>query len=257
MSSANLFTILGSGTSQGVPVIGCNCPVCTSMDPRDQRFRSSALFLINSKNYLIDCGPDFRQQMLKSHIQELESVYFTHEHNDHIIGLDDLRPLIFTSRSKIKLFAEERVLNEIQHRFAYAFSENKYPGAPSFTCIEIQHPYGKTEFGLEYFRIMHGNLPILGYKFNKMAYITDAKSIPEESFSKISEVSTLVINCIKRENAHHSHFILEDIIELKKKLPKTNIYLTHMSHSMGTHEEMLAYLPDGIFPAWDGMQIVL
>lgn len=208
-----------------------------------------------SENYLIDCGPDFRCQMIDNDLSKIDAVYFTHEHTDHIIGLDDLRPIIFSAGREMPLFAEKRVLNQIKNRFSYAFSENKYPGAPSFLLSEIS-PGESVMGGLcTVLRVLHGELPIVGFKTQKSAYITDASDFPEETFEELYELDTLVLNCIRRSHPHHSHFVLEDIEKLHDILRPGRLYLTHLSHEFGTSAAANSFLPEGIHLAYDGLEI--
>ena len=247
---------LGTGTSQGVPVIGCNCEVCTSEDSRDNRMRSSVMITTSSgKKILIDCGPDFRQQMLKFGEENVDAVLITHEHNDHVIGLDDLRPVMFRNEKPTPLYGLERVVAEIRSRFPYAFSEKRYPGAPVFETHIIENDFPLFDADVKPVKIMHGNLPILGYKFNKTAYLTDASSIPDSETKKLTELDYLIVNCIRKTQVHPSHFILADILELNRQLRPKQMLLTHISHQFGKYEEENRLLPENIALAWDGQEI--
>lgn len=248
---------LGTGTSQGIPIIGSAHPVCFSFNPKDKRLRSSVLLTKAGKNLVIDCGPDFRQQMLRAGVGTLEAILFTHEHNDHVLGLDDTRPFSFYAQRPMDIYAEERTLNEIKNRFPYVFADEKYPGAPSVT----EHLIGKNGFEVAGFKaepleIMHGELPICGFLIDeKFAYITDASHIPEETMSKINNVEVLVLNALRKEEKHYAHFTLEEALEVVRQVQPARAYFTHISVSMGFHDEVQAELPGGVFLAYDGLEI--
>ena len=247
---------LGSGTSQGVPVIACHCEVCTSLNPKDKRFRSSALVTTDSgKKILIDCGPDFRMQMLDNREEQVDAVLLTHEHNDHVIGLDDLRPLIFKNRKNIDLYCQKRVGDEVRSRFPYAFSDVKYPGAPSFDLHEIDDYF--SIFGTEIIpvEVMHSKINILGFKFKKLAYITDASFISDQEKAKLQDLDYLILNCIRREGLHPAHFILPQALELFEELQPKKLYLTHISHHLGLHDVLEQELPDNVHLAYDGLEL--
>lgn len=247
---------LGTGTSQGVPVIGCHCNVCTSADTRDHRLRSSVMITTNSRRHiLIDCGPDFRQQMLANHLEEVDALLLTHEHNDHIIGLDDLRPLIFRNEKDIDIYSNKRVAEEVVQRFPYAFAEVRYPGAPSFDLHEIDGPFQLFRADIIPIEVMHGRIPIYGYRFGSLAYITDASSIPESEMHKLYNLDYLILNCIRRETPHPAHFILPEAIQLFHELQPGAMLLTHISHHMGTHAETEMELPTGMHLAYDGLEL--
>jgi len=250
-----IFTLLGTGTSQGVPIIGCKCKTCISEDPHDNRLRASALIKSPTSSVLIDCGPDFRQQMLRERIDRLDAVVITHEHNDHIIGLDDLRPLIFSNRKAMKIYAEERILGEIRERFAYAFQYHAYPGAPAFDLIPIS-PGDSINVGdieIQAYRAMHGPLPILGYTImEKIAYFTDTNFIASETIAELSNIPILVLDML-REKAHHSHNNLEGALEISRKLKAHKTYLIHMSHGMGPVKEWSQKLPPNVYASYDGL----
>lgn len=248
---------LGTGTSQGVPVIGCHCEVCESQNPKDRRFRSSVLITTDEeKKILIDCGPDFRMQMLENSEDTIDVILITHEHNDHVIGLDDLRPLIFARKEDMKIFSNRRVATEIKNRFPYAFSAVKYPGAPSFELHEIENKPFQL-FGTEFtpVEVMHFKIPICGYKFKSVAYITDASFISEDEKEKLKNLDCLVLNCIRKENPHPAHFILPQILELNDELKPKQLYLTHISHQMGLHDLAKQELPENIHLAYDGLEL--
>lgn len=247
---------LGTGTSQGVPPIDCSHPVCLSNDMKDKRLRTSALITTdNEKKILIDCGPDFRQQMLNHNEKDIHAVLITHEHNDHIIGLDDLRPLIFKNGKNMPLYCKERVANEIKNRFPYAFSDIRYPGAPSFELNIIDDTFELFNEMIMPIDIWHSSIQIFGYKIRNLAYITDGSSIENLIKDKLKNLDYLIINCLRKEKKHHSHFILPDVISLVEELCPTKTYLTHMSHLVGFHSELEKELPPNIVPAYDGLEI--
>ena len=246
---------LGTGTSQGVPVIGCSCEVCTSSNPKDARFRASVMITSDEgKKILIDCGPDFRQQMLLNQEGHIDIALLTHEHNDHVIGLDDMRPLIFKSGRNMPIYCLERVGNEVKNRFPYAFADVRYPGAPAFDL----HPIRNEKFNFEDTEIdpiavFHHNLPILGYKFKKLAYITDGSSINDKE--KLKNLDVLIVNCIRKFDPHPAHFILPDVIKLQQEFKPKKIFLTHISHHFGRYSIEEEQLPEGIHLAYDGLEI--
>ncbi|MCZ2084202.1 MULTISPECIES: MBL fold metallo-hydrolase [unclassified Kaistella] len=248
---------LGSGTSQGVPVIACHCEVCTSLNPKDRRFRSSALVTTDSgKKILIDCGPDFRMQMLENREEQIDAVLLTHEHNDHVIGLDDMRPLIFRNKKNIEIYCMKRVGDEIKSRFPYAFADVKYPGAPSFDLHEIQNrSFEILGTDISPIEVLHHRLPIFGYKIKDLAYITDASFITNEEKEKLKNLDFLIVNCIRKEDIHPAHFILPQVIDLFEELKPKKMYLTHISHHMGLHDDTEMELPDNMFLAYDGLEI--
>lgn len=247
---------LGTGTSQGIPVIGCNCEVCTSKDPKDKRFRSSGIITTDlGKKILIDCGPDFRIQMLNQHERQIDAVLLTHEHNDHVIGLDDLRPLIFRNQKEMAIYCNARVGAEIKSRFPYAFSEVKYPGAPTFEIQEITGAFNLFDTLITPVEVMHYKIPIFGFKFKSLAYITDASFISEVEKQKLKNLDYLILNCIRKEDLHPAHFILPQILELNEELKPKHLFLTHISHHLGIHDEVEKSLPENIKLAFDGLEI--
>lgn len=249
------FELLGTGTSQGVPVIGCDCATCTSQDPRDNRLRCSALIQSQQHSIVIDVGPDFRQQMLRSHVNHLDAVLITHEHNDHIIGLDDLRPFMFRNMKPMTVYAERRVLDEIEERFAYAFIDHAYPGAPKFELKAIS-PGDNLVFGdihIKAIRIMHGRLPILGFIVNdKLAYLTDTNHIGDEEKEELADLEVLILDML-RQKSHHSHFSLEQSVQAAQEIGAASTYFLHMSHLMGPTKEWEQILPPDVYPTYDGL----
>jgi len=250
---------LGTGTSQGIPIIGSDHPVCLSDNPKDKRLRSSILLEKDGKILTIDCGPDFRQQMLRFNAQRLDGILFTHEHTDHVLGLDDIRPLVFKSGKDMPIYGLKRVLDELHLRFSYIFQESKYPGVP--TVIENDITYESFDifgFNIEPIAIYHGTLPILGYIIDhKFAYLTDVKTIPEESLERLKGVEILVISALRQEVEHFSHILLTEAIEYAKQIGARKTYFTHISHYMGFHEEVNQDLPTGMELAYDTLEIIL
>lgn len=258
MSSSTLkFTFLGTGTSQGIPVIGCKCPVCTSADPRDNRLRTSGLVSFGDKNIVIDTGPDFRQQMLRARVDDVAAVLFTHDHNDHTAGLDDVRPLNFRNQMTMPLYVTPSVQKSLSTRFAYAFAANPYPGAPRLMFETISKDQKFTIEGLEIqpIEILHGeNLPILGFRFGDLTYITDCKSIESDEFEKIKGTKKLIINAL-HHSIHYSHLNLEEALAIIEMIKPEQAFLTHLSHAMGKYEDVQKTLPDNVMLAYDGFVI--
>jgi phosphoribosyl 1,2-cyclic phosphate phosphodiesterase len=248
---------LGTGTSQGIPVIGSNHPVCLSTDPKDKRLRVSALVEYKGYSILIDCGPDFRAQMLTNQITHIDAILYTHEHNDHTAGLDDIRPYFFR-QGDIPIYAHKRVLDSLKKRFDYIFeSENKYPGAPSVVVNEIKNvPFKFKELDIIPVNVMHNRVQVFGYRLADFVYLTDVKTIEEEEIEKLRGVKVLVINALRIEK-HHSHFNLEDALEFINKVKPERAYIIHISHVMGFHEEVQAQLPENVFLAYDNLKITI
>ncbi|MCC8360441.1 MBL fold metallo-hydrolase [Salinimicrobium sediminilitoris] len=248
-------TFLGTGTSQGIPVIGSDHPVCRSENQKDKRLRVSVLVEVDGYNILIDCGPDFRQQMLSNKVQRIDAILYTHEHSDHTIGLDDIRPYFFR-QGDIPVYAHSRVMASLQKRFEYIFaSENKYPGAPSVQEHLIENkPFTVKGVNVVPVDIMHNGVQVFGFRIRDFAYVTDAKTIEEEEAEKLKGVDVLVINALRKE-PHHSHFNLEEALQFIQKIGPDRAYLTHISHHMGFHDEVQAELPENVFLAYDNLQI--
>lgn len=249
------ITFLGTGTSQGIPVINSTHPVCLSTDKRDKRLRVSVLVEWDNYTYVIDCGPDFRYQMLRANVNRIDGILFTHEHSDHIIGLDDIRPFSFQMK-KVPIYAQQRVLDNLKERFAYIFDEQeKYHGAPSV----VQNRLGDTTFKLgkidvQPIKIMHGKLQILGYRFDKFAYLTDVKAITLSEKEKLKNLKILVISAL-RNKSHHSHLSLNEALEIIVELNPKRAYLTHISHKLGFHAEVQKTLPKNVFLAYDELVV--
>ncbi|OPC66415.1 MBL fold metallo-hydrolase [Elizabethkingia miricola] len=249
---------LGTGTSQGVPTIGCTDPVCLSENPKDKRLRSSVLVTTDDdRKILIDCGPDFRQQMLTQQEHNVDAVLLTHEHNDHVIGLDDMRPIIFRNKKDMPIYCRQRTGDEVKKRFPYAFSDEKYPGAPSFEMHFLDNrPFKLLDTEIVPIEITHYKIDIFGYKFKNTAYITDASAISDMEKDKLRNLDYFIINCLRKDNPHPAHFILPQILELVEELKPKQTYLTHLSHHIGFHDEMNQELPSHIQLAFDGQEIV-
>ncbi len=249
------ITFLGTGTSQGVPMIGCNCRVCTSPDSKDKRLRTSVLVEGPSGTVVIDSGPDFRQQMLRESVRSLNAVVFTHEHKDHIAGLDDVRAFNYLSGKPMEVYATERVQEALKREFHYVFSNVQYPGIPRIELSTIhQVPFEVAGMVFQPIEVMHMNLPVLGFRIGDFTYITDANFIPEPELEKIRGSRILVLNALRREK-HVSHYTLQEAVDLIRSVQPEQAFLTHLSHQMGRHEEINAELPAGIQCAYDGLKL--
>ena len=250
-------TFLGTGTSIGVPVITCECPVCLSHDPRDQRFRTSILIETQGVTLVVDCGPDFRIQMLREKVRNLDAVLFTHEHRDHIAGLDDVRAFNYVLNKKIDIYGTRQVMEMIRTEFPYIFSESRYFGAPQLTIHHItDEPFNIRGVDIIPIRAMHDKLPVTGYRFGDFTYITDASFISEEEKEKVNGSRIIVLNAL-RNSKHVSHFSVGEAVELIQHWNPEAAYLTHLSHFVGLHEEVNRRLPDNIRLAYDGLVLTL
>ncbi len=250
-------TFLGTGTSQGVPVIGCECEVCRSLDYRDKRLRVSVFLEVNGKNMVIDSGPDFRQQMLRERINKLDAVRLTHSHKDHIAGLDDVRAFNFLQKEGMPIYGTTPTLEQIKREYYYAFEGERYPGIPVLNLHEIS----ETDFAFNGIRIiplpvMHLRMPVLGFRIGDFSYITDANFIPEATFEKLKGTKVLVLNALQKES-HVSHFTLEEALVQSKKIGADQTYFTHISHKMGLHQQVNKELPPAVALAHDGLTVTL
>ena len=258
MNSKMTITFLGTGTSQGIPVIGSDHPVCLSDDPKDKRLRVSVLVRWNDFTCVIDCGPDFRQQMLRENVNRVDAILITHEHSDHTAGIDDIRPFNFM-QGKMPFYAHKRVFDSLHERFAYVFEKvNKYPGAPNVEEIEIDKDTvfnlgGKDIITIEAY---HDILPVLGFRIGGFTYLTDVKTISKEETEKVKGSDVLVINAL-REEPHYSHFNLEEALDFVKKVKPKRAYFTHISHNMGFHKEVEKRLPKNVHLAYDTLTITI
>lgn len=249
---------LGTGTSQGIPVIGSNHPVCKSTDFKDKRLRVSVWIFWDDYSFIIDCGPDFRQQMLSSNCQKVDGILFTHEHADHTAGLDDIRPFNF-KQGEIPVYAHQRVIENLKSRFDYIFeTKNKYPGAPSVKTIEVinDHSFSIGSKMAIPVNVMHGDLQVFGYRIDDFAYLTDVKTVEESEIQKLKDLKVLVVNAL-REEPHNTHFNLQEALDFIALIQPQKTYLTHISHILGFHEEVQKKLPENVFLAYDNLQITI
>jgi len=249
---------LGTGTSQGIPVIGSDHEVCKSQNPKDKRLRVSVWVHTENTSIVVDCGPDFRQQMLTSKCSKVDAILFTHEHADHTAGIDDIRPFNFR-HGEIPIYAHSRVIENLKKRFDYVFeTENRYPGAPSVKAIEVANnvPFTVGDIQVVPINAYHANLQVFGFKMNDFAYLTDVKTIEPDEIEKIKGVKVLVINAL-REESHHSHFSLQEALDFVTLVQPEKAYLTHISHLLGFHDEVEAKLPSNVFLAYDNLEIAL
>lgn len=245
--------ILGTGASQGVPVIACDCKVCQSTDPNDHRLRTSALVEVNGVNIVIDAGPDFRQQMLREKVKDIDVILITHEHRDHIAGLDDVRAFNFMNQKPIDIYAEKRAQKVIKSEFFYSFEEKKYPGAPQINLHNLGlEPFNIKNVEITPIQVFHYKLPVFGFRIGDFSYITDANYISEEEKEKLIGTKYLVINAL-RKRKHISHYSLSEALDLIKQLSPKRAYITHISHQMGLHHDINEELPRGVSLAYDGL----
>lgn len=248
-------TFLGTGTSQGVPILCCECEVCRSTNPKDNRLRSSILVQSSQANIVIDSGPDFRQQLLRKKLKTLDAVVFTHEHKDHIAGLDEVKAFNFFNKVRMPVYATERVQEALKREFAYIFADEKYPGIPEVDLYTVRNePFTIKEITFTPIEVMHYKLPVKAYRIKDFTYITDANFISKEEKEKIKGSKSIVINALRREE-HISHYTLDEAVNLLKELKPEKAYLTHISHQMGLHDTVSKELPDFIEIAYDGLEI--
>ena len=248
------ITFLGTGTSQGIPIIGNTDPVCLSTDQRDKRLRVSVMISTKWHNYVIDCGPDFRQQMLVHGVKHMDALLFTHEHADHTAGLDDIRPFFF-KQGDIPIYAHKRVLGQLKKRFDYIFETvNKYPGAPGVAIHEVinDQPIYLSDLKVIPINAHHGELQVFGYRFENFAYLTDVKTVSDKERKKLTDLDVLVVNALRIEQ-HHSHFNLEEALRFINEIKPKRAYFTHISHKLGFHAAVEQDLPQNIHLAYDGL----
>lgn len=251
------ITFLGTGSSLGVPVLGSNHPVCLSKNPKDKRLRSSILVEWDEYKFIVDCGPDFRQQLLRHHIHKINGIFFTHEHTDHVIGFDEIRALGFRQGS-IPIYADDRVIAALKNRFSYLFdSEHRYALAPSVNITRVlEDPLHIGEMTIIPIHALHGKLPVLAYRFGGFTYITDAKTIADTEIEKILGTEILVVNAV-RKDPHPSHFNLDEALEFIESIKPKKAYLTHISHFLGFHDEIEKQLPKNVHLAYDNLKVTL
>ncbi len=250
------ITFLGTGTSQGVPVIACPCDVCQKGSAKDKRLRSSVLIETDNVTIVIDAGPDFRYQMLRADVLHLDAVLVTHSHKDHIAGLDDVRSYNYLQRRAMDVYASKRDQEEIKREFSYAFSDNDYPGLPSFNLIDIKDGLNISGVRVDVLRALHMRMEVYGYRIGDFAYITDTNYLPADTMAKLLDCKVIVLNALRRQE-HVSHYNLEKAVRVLEFLRPERAYLTHISHFMGFHDEVEKELPDFIRPAYDGLSFDL
>lgn len=249
------LTFLGTGTSQGVPVIACRCRVCRSVDERDRRLRTSALLTTNDgKHILFDIGPDFRQQMLRQKVESLDAIMVTHAHRDHVAGLDDVRSFNYVQHKNMDVYLNAIAKHALMRDYGYIFEHHEYPGLPEADLHEVDAPFVAAGVTVVPVKAMHKDLPILAFRVGEMAYITDANHIAPEELEKLKGVKVMVINALRREK-HFSHFSLPEALEVIDKVQPEQAYLTHISHEMGLHSEVEKTLPEGVFLAYDNLEV--
>tara|TARA_B100000780_G_scaffold126526_1_gene88707 strand:- start:2132 stop:2950 length:819 start_codon:yes stop_codon:yes gene_type:complete len=252
-------TLLGTGTSQGVPVIGCKCDVCLSEDHRDKRLRSSVFIEVNGVNVVVDTGPDFRTQMLRAGVESLDAILFTHEHKDHVAGLDDVRAFNQINGLAMQVWASHDVESALKRDFHYAFGESKHGGLPKILINqlgELEENIGITVGGIDVvlLPVMHGKMKVMGFRVGDFAYVTDVNYIPDSTFEKMVGVKVLVISALRKKR-HPSHFTLDEVLSVVERINPVATYLTHLSHFIGKHEDLACELPEGVFVGFDGLVI--
>ncbi len=250
-------TFLGTGTSTGVPVVACNCKVCTSTDSRDHRLRTSVMIQVEDHHFVIDCGPDFRYQMIREKVEDISAILFTHGHRDHIAGLDDVRAFNYVLNKTVDIYATEKVIDSINKEFPYILTEKRFFGAPQLQFHVIDNkPFSINGFEFTPIEVLHHKLPVFGFRLGDFTYITDASFISDEEKKKIIGSKVLVINAL-RKSPHISHFSLEQALEVIRELKPEFAYITHLSHFMGLHDTIQEDLPENVFLAYDGLKVIL
>lgn len=250
-----IVTFLGTGTSQGIPVIACECEICKSLDYRDKRLRTSIHIDIDGKSLIVDSGPDFRQQVLRERIKHLDALIFTHEHKDHTAGMDDVRGFNYKMKKDVQVYAVPRVIEHLKREFAYVFAEDRYPGVPQIEINAIENkPMNIAGIPVTPIEVLHYKLPVMGFRIGDFTYITDAKTIAENELEKIKGSKVLVLNALRKEE-HISHFSLDQAIEVINNINPEKAYLTHLSHQMGLHKDVSEKLPERVEIAYDGLKI--
>ena len=258
MASPTLkITFLGTGTSTGIPMIGCTCAVCTSTNPKDKRLRSSVLVESPTTTIVVDTTPDFRYQMLRIHNTKLDAVLFTHPHKDHIAGLDDIRAYNFFQREPMDVYANALTAEALKREFAYVFADKRYPGIPQINLHTIDETtFDIGDINIQPFTVWHHKMPVFGFRFGKFTYITDANKIEDPVKEKIKDSDVIVLNALRNEQ-HISHFNLKEAIELVQELQIPNAYFTHISHQLGKHDDVEKNLPQGIHLGYDGLELII
>ena len=250
------ITLLGTGTSQGVPVIACKCEVCISNNPKDKRLRSSVLIEVDNNIIVIDTGPDFRQQMLREHVSKLDAILYTHAHKDHVAGLDDVRSFNFKSKEAMDIFCSKQVLKSLKREFLYIFSDNKYPGVPKVNvCLINNSPFLINNIKIIPIKAIHYKLPVLGFRINNFIYLTDLSHISKNEKLKMKNADIIILDCLRKE-PHMSHLCLSQSIELIQELNPKRAYLTHISHLLGLHNLVSLELPNNIYLSYDGQKLI-
>lgn len=256
MNSPDLkITFLGTGTSSGVPMIACNCEVCTSTDPKDKRLRSSILVESSTTSIVVDTTPDFRTQMLREHVTKLDAILFTHPHKDHVAGMDDIRAFTYFQNKAMDIYANELTQEALHRDFFYIFAQDKFPGIASVNMHTVTHePFMVGDISITPIWVLHLKMPVVGYRFGNITYITDANKIVEAEKDKIRGSEILIINAL-RKKSHISHFTLQEAIDLSKELQIPQTYITHISHQMGKHADVSVELPPNVHFGYDGLQL--
>ena len=251
------LTFLGTGTSQGVPVVACQCPVCLSVNPKDKRLRASVMIEADNQCLVVDAGPDFRQQMLMNRVLHLNGILLTHEHTDHIFGLDDIRAFNWVQKQPTDIYAEERVQIAIRRVFDYVFSHYQYPGIPQMNLHLLENkPFKIGDLEIIPIRGFHYKLPVFGFRFGKLAYVTDVNRLDKSEVDKLRGLDILILNALRKDE-HISHYNLQQALEIIAEVKPQKAYLTHLSHQMGFHDEVQEELPGNVFLAYDGLQLVV